>query len=311
MRMKLAAGLCLSSVLVFGCGSSDSSDSSAAGAGAAGTGAEATAGPTSGSGGAGASGGSGVGGELAWSPIITADWSLAPGTEKTSDVHTIVLDHDVYIGAIRPIAPVGTHHTVLALDDLSTDIIYASGVNTNAIIFPPGVGLKIAAGQTLILQLHLFNPSGEQLTGTSGIEVVEVEPSEVEQEADLFLPGPLDFALEPNQETSVSSTCTLGVPQSVFAIFPHMHQLGTHFKATLTVGGTESVLHDDDYQFDHQAFIPFDPVALDQGDSITTQCTWNNTKSVPVGWGESSESEMCFSIMYRYPAQNGSEFCLF
>jgi hypothetical protein len=310
MRMKLGAVLCLGSILVIGCGSSDSGNSSA-GAGAAGTGGDASAGPTSGSGGAGASGGSGVGGELAWSPIITADWALSPGSEKTSDIHTVQLDQDIYIGAIRPIAPVGTHHTLLAIEDINTGIIYASGVNTNAIVFPPGVGLKVLAGQTLILQLHLFNPSGEELTGSSGIEVVEVAPSDVEQEADLFLPGPFELTLPPNQETTISSTCTVGVPQNIFAIFPHMHQLGTHFKATLSVGGEESVLHDDDYQFDHQAFIPFDPLALAPGDSITTQCTWNNTKSVSVGWGESSELEMCFSIMYRYPAQDGSEFCLF
>ena len=309
--MKLGgAGLWLvGSVVVLGCGSADS-ESSSAGAGGSGSGSESGSGAASGStSGAGASGG-GAGGELAWSTIISADWELAPGSEKTSDVHTIQLDRDVYVGAIRPIAPLGTHHTVLALEDLNVGIIYASGVNTNAITFPEGVGLKLSAGQTLVLQLHLFNPSGEALGGTSGIEVVEVDPADVQEEADLFLPGPLGLSLPPNQQTSIVSTCTVGEPQKLFAIFPHMHQLGIHFKTTLTVGGQPTVVHDGDYTFDHQAFIPFEPIALSSGDTITTECTWNNTKSSPVGWGESSESEMCFSILYRYPAQTGSDFCM-
>lgn len=96
--------------------------------------------------------------------------------------------------------------------------------------------------------------------------------------------------------------------QSLFAIFPHMHQLGTHFKTTLTVGGAPTVVHGD-YTFNHQAFISFDPVKLSPGDTITTECTWDNSTPQSVGWGESSTSEMCFSILYRYPAVQGKGFC--
>ena len=204
----------------------------------------------------------------------------------------------------------GTHHTVLAINDLGAgNIIYASGVGTNAIEFPKGVGLKIAAGQTLVLQLHVFNVASEAISGTSGVEIIEVKPEDVEQEADLFLPGPFGFTIPPNQEITHSGTCTLDAAQSLFAIFPHMHQLGRHFKTTLTVGGAEVVLHDDDYTFDHQAFIPFEPIALSAGDTIETECTWQNTTPDTVGWGESSTSEMCFSILYRFPAQSGNGLC--
>lgn len=47
-----------------------------------------------------------------------------------------------------------------------------------------------------------------------------------------------------------------------------MHQLGAHFKTTLTIGGAPMVLHDGDYAFQHQAFIPFDPIKLGPGDTI-------------------------------------------
>jgi hypothetical protein len=268
-----------------------------------------------GAGGAGGSGGSGTGGaggsSAEWTPLIKANWQLAPGTEKTSDFHTTTLDRDVFIGAIRPIAPEGTHHTVLGLGGFGAGhIIYASGVGTNELVFPKGVGLRVPAGEALILQLHLFNPSFEAITGTSGIEIIEVDPSAVEQEADLFLPGPLNFSIPPNQEYTHAGTCTATTKQNIFAIFPHMHQLGSHFKTTLNVGGVDKVIHDDEYDFNHQAFIPFETIALEPGDSIKTECTWKNLTADTVTWGESSTTEMCFSILYRYPAQgSGAGFC--
>ena len=303
--------LCLGAAVVLaGCGDGDSSTTT--GGAGAGAGGGAGGGTTTGTstGGAGGGGGSG-GGSAEWKPIIEATWQLAPGTEKTSDFHVTTLEKDTYVGAIRPIAPPGTHHTVLALGGFgASQIIYASGVGTNPVTFPKGVGLKLPAGETIILQLHLFNPSAEDLTGKSGIEIIEVDPADVQEEADLFLPGPNDFTIPPNTEYTHTGTCTVGAKQNIFAIFPHMHQLGSHFKTTLNIGGVDQVLHDDEYAFDHQAFIPFEPITLEPGDKVTTECTWKNTTTQTVTWGESSTSEMCFSILYRYPAQgNNGGFC--
>ena len=50
-------------------------------------------------------------------------------------------------------------------------------------------------------------------------------------------------------------------------------------------------------------------ITLNPGDTIDTECTWNNTTPLTIGWGESSTTEMCFSILYRYPAQADQGFC--
>lgn len=294
-------------------GSTDNETDGDSGPGGGGTG---TPGPTSGSG-AGATSGTGASGPTGstgtggtpgnWQVLIQADWQLAPGTEETADNHTIVLDEDMFIGAIRPIAPSGTHHTLLGLDGVgASDNIYASGIGTNELVFPPGVGLRIPAGKTLILQLHIFNPTADVLTGTSGIEVIPVAAEDVQHEAEIFLPGPLGINIPPNTEKTISGTCPLTAAQTVFALFPHMHQFGTHFKTTLNIGGQPQVLHDEDYEFEHQPVISFEPIALSAGDSVTTDCTYQNNTTSPVNWGESSNSEMCFSILYRYPKLGGA-----
>lgn len=269
---------------------------------------------TDGSGGGGASSSTGgAGGDSqSWQALFTADWELEPFSEKTTDVHTLVVDRDIYVGAIRPISPKGTHHALLQRQELGTlHTLYASGINTNALTFPAGVGLKLEAGDTLLLELHLLNPSGETLTGTSGIEIVEVAPEDIQQEADVFLPGPMTFEIPPLQSHTETGTCTVLSMQSYFALLPHMHQIGTRLKTTVTIGGETRVLHDGDYDFESQVFLPLDTVTLHTGDTITTECTWNNTTSHPVGWGTSSLDEMCFSILYRYPKiiDAAGDFC--
>jgi hypothetical protein len=247
---------------------------------------------------------------IGWQPLITKSWSLQPGTEQTSAIELISIDRDIYLSGMRPISPPGTHHTLLArgtsLD--SGNIVYASGVGTNELVFPPGKGLKLEAGSLVALQLHVFNTTDAPLSGSSGIEVLEVPAAEVTEEVDLFLPGPRDLEIPPRQTSTASGTCTVRGRQTLFALFPHMHQLGTHLKTTVTAGGVPKVIHDAAYQFDEQAFLEIEPITLDAGDTITSECTWNNTTDNTVTYGESSTTEMCYSILFRYPAQS-EEFC--
>ena len=114
--------------------------------------------------------------------LIKADWSLAAGDEGYICA-TRTLPEDMYIGAIRPIAPLGTHHTVVDLKDAfgpdnpgspcgpSFGKFYASGVGTQALILPDGVGLVARKGKQVNINLHLFNASDHAISGTSGVEV--------------------------------------------------------------------------------------------------------------------------------------------
>jgi hypothetical protein len=329
LALVLAAAGCGDDGSGSTCGGTDDGPSAVAGNGSSGagdpsgspsSGADTSSGSSSdgggsatGAGGDDSSTSTGVGAgdvEGTWVPIITGEWELGPGQEITSAFYQTSFDHDIYVGAIRPIAPPGTHHTVMALNGFGTgQYVYASGVDTNAVVFPEGVGFKIPANELVILQLHIFNPSPDPLSGISGIEVIELAAEDVEIEADLFLPGPTDLAIPAHQEHTQSGTCVIDTPQTVFALFPHMHQLGSHFKTTLHVAGEPIVIHDQAYEFEHQPFLTFDPIALGAGDSIETECTWNNTTDLEVHWGESSEAEMCFSILFRWPAQAGESFC--
>ncbi len=252
-----------------------------------------------------------------WSAIITADWTLAAGQEKYVCA-TKTLTEDVYLGGFRPIDPVGTHHTLLTFgapmgaDNPGFDCspgaenplwIYASGVGTNELMMPTGVGMKIEKGQQVLINLHLFNTSDVSISGKSGIEVYSLKAAEVVDEAEMFLPGPVGFQ---NAPTTLSGDCTLTGEQHLVALFPHMHQKGRHIKTEVisaTAGTPAKVLHDSDYQFDSQEFELLNSVAVHAGDKLRTTCTWDGNGG-PINFGSSSTAEMCFSIIIRYPRFN-------
>ena len=254
-----------------------------------------------------------------WSRLAEGSWALEPGAEDPRWCKKIVLTEDIYVTAIRPLHPPGTHHTTLSLvtDDgketcsgsmFGAGMIYAAGAGTGDLRMPKGVAMKLSAGQALLLNLHIYNASAAPLSGSSGIDIVRAKPEDVTHEADLLISGPTNFALPPGQQSTLKHTCAVASDQTMFTLFPHMHQFGVHIKTTVNVGGASTVLHDGEYDFEEQYLLPVGPIAFKPGDSITTECTYNNPGPKEIRFGESSDTEMCFSIFFRYP-RGKSTFC--
>ena len=244
-------------------------------------------------------------------PLITADWTLPSGREAYV-CSTRTLTQDTYAGSLRPIGPPGTHHTVITLgppDGPDRDSFWCgpefgdfwtSGLGTGEIVLPDGVALLAPAGLQLRLSLHLFNAGDAPLSGTSGLEIRRLPPSRVVHEAHVTSHGPYAFSIPPDglPHTAMHQT-SLG-DRTLVALFPHMHQLGRHFRARILTAGGATTLWDDDYQFESQELAPLPSVAVHAGDQLETACTWVNTTSAPVTWGDSSRAEMCFSILMSY-----------
>ncbi len=253
-----------------------------------------------------------------WTRLVEGTWSLPTGSEDPRWCGKTVVTEDTYVQAIRPVHPLGTHHTTLSLRDddgatgctgsvLGPDIIYAAGLGSGELHLPEGVAIKLRKGQALYLGLHIYNATGAPLSGTSALEVVRADAAQMKYEADMLVAGPLGFSLVAGPST-VKHQCTIKTEQTLFNIFPHMHQLGTHLKSTAMVGGQPILLHDGDYKFNEQYQLPITPVTLRDGDTITTECTYENDTGKVVTFGESSDTEMCFSVLFRYPS-NGTRFC--
>jgi hypothetical protein len=249
--------------------------------------------------------------------LITSDWSLQPGTELYQCATATVV-RDMYITELRPNIPLGTHHTVVSIGaKVSPDhpgyecgnpfefggrFIYGTGVGSKPFQYPTGVALKLTAGQQVHINLHLFNTGDEVLSGTSGVDVRESDGSTIQNLARMELSGP-DTLTIPTGVSTQTHTCNALSEISVVSFQPHMHQLGTHLTYTVTpVTGEPYTLYDQDYMFEGQEHVMFDPIrTLYKGDQLKIDCTYNNTTGNIVRFGESSKEEMCFAAMTIYP----------
>jgi len=260
-----------------------------------------------------------AGGEDGWETIISADWELEPNQERYFCQRS-TLTEDLYINAIKAINPLGTHHTALTAAEtgvqpdglapctsrgLEPQGIFGSGVGTEPVTYPPGVGLRLRAGQQLLLNLHVFNVTGQPMTGTSGTAIRRTEPSEVVHVAESLLAGPVNFSIPGGGQTTVDGQCTMTHDVTLFAVQPHMHQTGVHMKG-IAMSSTEGevVLHDGAFDFEEQLVYSIEPVAMKKGDVVRVQCTFENEGATPIAFGESSNQEMCFLVLHRYPASD-------
>lgn len=251
--------------------------------------------------------------------LISGDWTAAPGDEPYHCARLTVAE-DTYITAFKDLSPLGTHHTVLSVGDPQgpdgefacgvgtnfTRMLFASGVGSDAFEFPAGVALKVAAGQQLNLNLHLYNAGTEPLAGHSASLVKLTPAGEIGavEEAELILAGTFLVNLPPTGEPhTVHGECEIDTPGTVLNLWPHMHQLGTH----MVVRHNETVKLDEAYDFEEQINWPTE-FAIAAGDRIEVDCTYVNDTGSTVTWGESSDQEMCFAGFYRYPAA-GRGFC--
>jgi hypothetical protein len=169
--------------------------------------------------------------------------------------------------------------------------------------------MVIQKGQQVHVNLHLYNTTDAVMTGRSGVEIMKLAKEQVVHEAEMFLPGPVAFQNTPTD--TISGNCKVNAAQTLVALFPHMHQKGKHFKTEVLRGGqTIATLYDKDYNFDNQEFVLVGELALQPNDTIRTTCQWTQSG---INWGDSSDQEMCFSILIRYPRLNngGSPICAF
>jgi hypothetical protein len=250
-----------------------------------------------------------------WQTLLSGDWTLAPGVEDYVCVR-YTLPKDMYIRGLAAVNPKGTHHTFLTIGEPSkpdgttsctvADVlsvsIFGSGVGTNPVEFPKGVGMKLSAGSQLLLNLHLFNTGDTELSGTSGTQILPVEESQIEHLGEENPAVTLDLNILPNQDTTTTDYYTVPEDSTLFAVLPHMHQLGIHSKvvAQSSIDGDVTV-HDAPYSFDSQLYYPVQAVRMAKGDKVQFACTWRNTTSNTVHFGQSSLDEMCAIGLYRYP----------
>jgi hypothetical protein len=263
--------------------------------------------------------------------LVAANYTLAPGDEVYRCAR-VTATRDFFVHTVIPVNGMATHHEVVGIDPnksspdtdpnaaspptcnglevMRWNLLFADGVGSPSLTMPDGVIMKVNAGDQITFQLHLLNASTNTVTSMAAVDVQTLDPSLVQNEAEMILAGPLAFSIPQGANQMVNGKCTMKGATNFYAVFPHMHQLGTHITVNAIVGGVSRQVYDGAWDFNNQLFKSFTPIAMSQGDQITVACTYDNNTGAAVMSGTSTTQEMCFAISYRYPKLNAaSPFC--
>jgi hypothetical protein len=175
---------------------------------------------------------------------------------------------------------------------------------------PPGVGEELPpANGFMTLEFHYFNTSGPAQPDRSGVRICATTktPPNV---ATLSWLGTESISIPAHGTGTATGTCTPGggkLTQDIHLIFasPHMHKLGSHMTTIINrkAGGMPETVVDNPFAFSDQREYAVSNV-IHPGDTLTTTCTWMNTTSASVAFGESTTSEMCYNFVLSYPAHS-------
>jgi hypothetical protein len=259
-----------------------------------------------------------------WTPLVGRSWVVPPGSADTYKCVRIPVTEETWVSGFRAIAPAGTHHTVVTVSTNGTHLgehdctggsgdmqmLFAAGVGTADLQFPEGVAIKLVPGQYINLNLHLFNATDTPLSGTSIVEAFRSDAAGIVHEADMTFVGTMAINIPSDgQPHSVTGGCAIDRTWNMFAVWPHMHQHATHQRFDVTRGGVVTTVLDEPYTFEEQGHYPIAPIVLQPGDRVDTSCTYVNTTGVPLRYGDSSNDEMCFTGVYKYPAGGSLYSC--
>jgi len=245
--------------------------------------------------------------------LATTKYTLQPGDEKYFCWTFRSPSQAEAITAVQPISGQLVHHLVLfsttqaepdgffecpQLVKLNWRPIWAEGTGGNPLTVPPGVGFQVPAGTQYLVQFHLLNATDKAVTERSGLNLTYAADPASTMPAGIYALGALTLDIPAGQsDYQLNVSCNADQTLHAFAAFPHMHKLGT--KLELTANG-QSAYKIDPWVFGNQ---PMDPISLDitQGEPLSATCHWNNTTGQDVKFGESTNDEMCFMVLFAYP----------
>ncbi len=172
--------------------------------------------------------------------------------------------------------------------------------------FPGQTGIQMYAGDVLIMQVH-YNLSQSAATEDSTQVKLQYSTNPVPYHAQMFPLVDKDFAIPPNSMGySRSVGFEIPVDATIWGVVPHMHTKGATAKVEVvppaSVGGDSTCLIDiPKWDFQWQQFYFYSShtgLAVKPNSTLKLTCTWNNSTSNTVRWGESTDDEMCIAFLY-------------
>ncbi|MFO0747271.1 MAG: hypothetical protein U1F43_16635 [Myxococcota bacterium] len=278
-------------------------------------------------------------------PIITTsstfigDWEMQPSAETTKCVVKRLDNEDeLWVTRIRTDLAKGSHHLIIYKSAETTERtepfdcdpfvqtlqgetfpLMITQIRQEELTFPNGVAFKFEPHQMVRLEAHYLNYFTEPITAHGEVRFDGIAASDVVSEANLLFYGTPDI--------DIAKGASVTTPWYYIDIFPgahlfaatgHTHAYGTNVEITYSnnVDDEGTLIYPEEdapFVWSEPPVAKFDPhlVFGEPGGKtgVRYRCSWTNTSSHHVSFGESAKAEMCFFWGYYYPSQ-GYRLCL-
>lgn len=199
----------------------------------------------------------------------------------------------------------------------TTDLIGGYAPGLSSVEYPENIGRTIPANSDIIVQVH-YAPLLTDQEDLSSVNLFFKEES-IEREIEQYIFDYWEFALPPNQITTITRTLYIPNDISMVNILPHCHLLGQSWEiyATTSDGTIIPIIQIPFWDFDWQSFYyPKYLLKIPGGSTITATCVYDNTSNnpnnpnSPPSWvypGDGTNDEMFFIPIEYLDYQTGDE----
>jgi hypothetical protein len=190
---------------------------------------------------------------------------------------------------------------------LDWHLLSAWAPGTQALELPAEAGFPVASGTThWIVQVHYNNALG--LVGAEDASGFDLCTTDVLRpyDAGVVAFGGTQIDIPPLSSRTLD--CQYALPTgfegaTFFDAMPHMHKLGTALSSVIlpaSGAATQTLVDQPSFSFSEQYLYP-SHLGVHANDVVETKCTWNNSTTSEVLFGEGTGDEMCFDFAAYYP----------
>lgn len=193
---------------------------------------------------------------------------------------------------------------------MSNHIFLGGGTDPNSdYSFPEGTALKLLANSSVDLNPHYFNKTKDNLYGENYVNLYTIPQSQVKNVVSMIDFNNSNFTLPPNQTTVITKDFfsfdgfVKGSGKSVMivSLTSHTHERGKLFQIKIKGGARDGEIIYEDNDWAHPKVINYaKPIALKEGEGLTSVVTYVNNTNKPLSFGLTSEDEMDIIFGYYY-----------
>ena len=249
--------------------------------------------------------------------FVSDTYILQPGEEKYFCYTTnLPADRDIAITKLTPTYGAATHHILVSqavvpeptfsecpvLSKQTWAPMYGGGKGSGPLELPANTGfVPLTRGQQVVMQLHLQNATDSPISAHTAMRIDFTDAT-----PDLVRAGFIGFdnrslVIPPHSDAAMNEmNCLMSTELNVFAALGHMHKHGMHLDVSRGAVAGAEMLYAEDWNFDAQPVTPVS-FTLKPNDNLFLRCTYRNMGDTALGYGESSNDEMCVLVLYYAP----------